>query len=117
MSFPRANIHKLLTPDLLHQVIKGTFKDHLVQWVKDYLIATYGASKAETILDEIDCWYVIFPSLSKHTLRLTLNSIALAPLFSGVRRFKQGRRFKQWTGDDSRALMKVTTPATTASMY
>ncbi|KAJ6623870.1 hypothetical protein B0H10DRAFT_1785684, partial [Mycena sp. CBHHK59/15] len=28
-----------------------------------------------------------------------------------LRRFKQGRRFKQWTGDDSKALMKVYLPA------
>lgn len=33
--------------------------------------------------------------------------IALAPLFPGLRRFKQGRNFKQWTGNDSKALMKV----------
>ena len=33
--------------------------------------------------------------------------IELAPPFPGLRRFKQGRKFKQWTGDDSKALMKV----------
>lgn len=33
--------------------------------------------------------------------------IALAPPFPGLRRFKQGRNFQQWTGDDSKALMKV----------
>jgi len=27
--------------------------------------------------------------------------------FPELRQFKQGRRFKQWTGDDSKALMKV----------
>ena len=58
MRFPQADIHELLTPDLLHQVIKGTFKDHLVQWVEDYLIATQGAPKTEVILDEIDRRYV-----------------------------------------------------------
>lgn len=31
---------------------------------------------------------------------------AVAP-FAGLRRFPQGRHFKQWTGDDSKALMKV----------
>jgi hypothetical protein len=33
--------------------------------------------------------------------------MAIAPLYPGLRRFKQGRNFKQWTGDDSKALMKV----------
>jgi len=33
--------------------------------------------------------------------------IAVAPSFSGLRHFHEGRNFKQWTGDDSKALMKV----------
>lgn len=33
--------------------------------------------------------------------------IAAVPAFAGLRRFPHGRRFKQWTGDDSKALMKV----------
>jgi hypothetical protein len=33
--------------------------------------------------------------------------IACIPAFAGLRRFPEGRGFKQWTGDDSRALMKV----------
>ncbi|KAM6491514.1 hypothetical protein JOM56_013083 [Amanita muscaria] len=70
--FPRANIHELISPDLLHQVIKGTFKDHLVAWVCDYLTHT----------------------------------VSVVPSFPGIRRFKQGRDFNQWTGDDSKALMK-----------
>ncbi|KAG1788518.1 hypothetical protein EV424DRAFT_1476518 [Suillus variegatus] len=73
-NFPRADIHKLISPDILHQIIKGKFKDHLVDWVEEYLIA------------------------------------AVAP-FAGLRRFPQGRGFKQWTGDDSKALMKVYIPA------
>ncbi|KAJ6617373.1 hypothetical protein B0H10DRAFT_2176466 [Mycena sp. CBHHK59/15] len=32
-----ADIYELLSPDLLHQVIKGTFKDHLVAWVASIL--------------------------------------------------------------------------------
>ncbi|KAJ7167107.1 hypothetical protein C8R46DRAFT_1272411 [Mycena filopes] len=33
------------------------------------------------------------------------------PPFPGLRRFPQGRGFKQWTGDDSKARMKVYLPA------
>ena len=33
------------------------------------------------------------------------------PLYPNLRRFPEGRRFKQWTGDDSKALMKVCLPA------
>src|ERR1700677_3338263 len=38
-------------------------------------------------------------------------SIAAVPPFPGLRRFPQGRRFKQWTGNDSKALMKVYIPS------
>ncbi|THH10643.1 hypothetical protein EW146_g8310 [Bondarzewia mesenterica] len=67
-NFPRADIHELISFDILHQIIKGTFKDHLV-------------------------------------------TIAAAPSFPGLRRFPEGRGFKQWTEDDSKALMKVFLPA------
>ncbi|KAF8232496.1 hypothetical protein L208DRAFT_1271901 [Tricholoma matsutake] len=54
MHFPRANIHELLSPDLLHQVIKGVFKDHLVTWVTSYLEITHRKSRAQEILADID---------------------------------------------------------------
>ncbi|KAK0438899.1 hypothetical protein EV421DRAFT_1968969 [Armillaria borealis] len=85
-AFPRADIYKILTSDLLHQVIKGTFKDHLVEWVSEYLVISEGKERAKEIMDDID------------------RRIAATPAFPG-------HRFKQWTGDDSKVLMKVYLPA------
>jgi hypothetical protein len=56
-SFPRADIHELLAPDLLHQLIKGMFKDHLVEWVGEYLIQTHGPAAALEIIEDIDHRY------------------------------------------------------------
>ena len=53
-NFPRADIHELLSCDLLHQVIKGTFKDHLVTWVEDYLKKRLGKTAAARIMSDID---------------------------------------------------------------
>lgn len=41
--------------------------------------------------------------------KLVMPSIRLSavPPFPGLRRFPEGRDFQQWTGDDSKALMKV----------
>ncbi|RXW17475.1 hypothetical protein EST38_g8379, partial [Candolleomyces aberdarensis] len=91
--FPRADIHELISPDLLHQLIKGTFKDHLVDWIVQYINDTYPKSEAKCILADID------------------RRIAVTPTFPGLRHFYEGRGFKQWTGDDSKGLMKVLLPA------
>ncbi|TBU53492.1 hypothetical protein BD310DRAFT_774757, partial [Dichomitus squalens] len=94
--FPRADIHELLSPDLLHQLIKGTFKDHLVDWVTQYIYLTAESeAEAKRIMDDID------------------RRIAAAPSFPGLRRFPDGRNFSQWTGNDSKALMRVYLPAIT----
>jgi hypothetical protein len=90
----------------LHQVIKGTFKDHLVAWVGEYLVLEHGEAQANEILDDIDRRFVFSFTPKSHKMTIYFR-IAAAPLFPKLRRFPHGRRFKQWTGDDSKALMKV----------
>jgi hypothetical protein len=43
-----------MAPDLLHQIIKDTFKDHLVKWVGEYLVAEHGGTRAAVIMADID---------------------------------------------------------------
>ncbi|THH07768.1 hypothetical protein EW146_g9212 [Bondarzewia mesenterica] len=73
-SFPRADIHELISFDILHQMV-------------------HTAGIVTTIMADID------------------RRIAAVPSFLGLRQFLDGRGFKQWTGDDSKALMKVFLPA------
>ena len=108
--FPWTNIHKLIAPDLLHQIVIGTFKDHLVTWVEEVLLNIHKMTKQKsngflmTLTDgefKFHAWHI-----SSLFISIWI-SIAIAPPFAGLRRFPDGRGFKQWMGDDLRALMKV----------
>ncbi|KAF8262289.1 hypothetical protein EI94DRAFT_1704901 [Lactarius quietus] len=73
-------------------LIKGMFKDHIVTWVEKYIRETHPPAWADKILVDID----------RH--------IAAVPSFSELHHFHEGRRFKQWTGNDLKGLMKVYLP-------
>jgi hypothetical protein len=65
IGIPHTDINKLLSPDLLHQLIKGAFKDHLITWVNNYIKLEYPELQARKILDDIDWWYYVFSFIYK----------------------------------------------------
>ncbi|KAH9974842.1 hypothetical protein BJV74DRAFT_879675 [Russula compacta] len=64
--FPHADIHELLLLDLLHQVIKGMFKDHIVIWVNEYLLEVHGEAQGLEIIADIDHWLVYLAAIAGH---------------------------------------------------
>ena len=74
-------------------------------WVEKYLKILHGSSKGSQILNEVD-WRSTTSPL--HNILTSFPPrIALAPPFPGLCRFKQERNFQQWTGNNSKAFMKV----------
>jgi hypothetical protein len=59
------------------------------------------------IIEDIDHRYDIPIFFTPLWLKSCDYRISAVPPFPGLRRFADGRDFKQWTGDDSKALMKV----------
>ncbi|KAL0058854.1 hypothetical protein AAF712_014433 [Marasmius tenuissimus] len=100
-NFPRADIHELMAPDLLHssrfgalltrsgQPFRNALRSPNHVFINAYLYKTYPKEEANSIVQDID------------------RRISAVPIFPGLRRFPDGRDFNQWTGDDSKALMKV----------
>ena len=75
--FPRANIHQMICQDLLHQVIKGMFKDHLITWVVNYIQCSNSDGGASHLLNELDHWWVVF-----HNVVCCINSLTILNIAS-----------------------------------
>ncbi|KAJ3911791.1 hypothetical protein F5877DRAFT_93729 [Lentinula edodes] len=85
-SLPLCNIFHCITPDILHQLHKGVFKDHIVKWSTR---AVTGKSKKERER-EID---IRFQSMPRHPT---------------LRHFKQGiSLITQWTGHEYKNMEKI----------
>ena len=76
-------------------------------WVEEYLLLTHGKAKANHILDDINNRYGHYYFHKVVCSLASQLSIAIVPPFSGLQQFPEGHGFKQWTRDNSKALMKV----------
>ncbi len=86
MDLPHCNIFECFTPDILHQLHKSVFKDHLVKWTASTIDVDDGRKPD----DEIDYW---FKAMTRHP---------------SLRHFKKGISLvTQWTGNEYKNMEKI----------
>ncbi|KAJ7911973.1 hypothetical protein B0H13DRAFT_2478875, partial [Mycena leptocephala] len=82
---PHCDIFQCFTPDILHQLHKGVFKEHISSWATASLGGTEAANE-----EEIDLRFRAMPS------------------HPGLRHFKQGISLvSQWTGNEFKQMEKI----------
>ncbi|KAK0439960.1 uncharacterized protein EV420DRAFT_1623156 [Desarmillaria tabescens] len=100
-----SDIHEMLTSDLLHQIIKGSFKDHLIEWVGEYLEMTqwtgddskalmkvYLAAIADYVDDEIVRTFAAFLDFCYLVRRSDIDENTLFSISEAVGRFQHHRK-------------------------
>ncbi|KAK0440879.1 uncharacterized protein EV420DRAFT_1279061 [Desarmillaria tabescens] len=86
IDLPHCNIFECFTPDILHQLHKGVFKDHLIKWTT----STINVEDGRKPEDEIDGR---FKAMTRHP---------------SLRHFKKGISLvTQWTGNEYKNMEKI----------
>ena len=85
--------------------IQGSY----IMWINQYLVEEHGEACAHEIIADIDHQYSILLLQSLIKFWLLICRISAVPPFPRLWWFPDGCDFVQWTGDDSKALMKVDT--------
>ncbi|KAB5587787.1 hypothetical protein CTheo_8770 [Ceratobasidium theobromae] len=79
-SLPMVQLEMLFPPDILHQLLKGMFKDHIFTWC----VTAIGNN------DEVDQRFKALPQ------------------FPGLKQFRSGvTKISQWTGNEFRSMIRV----------
>ncbi|SJL14960.1 uncharacterized protein ARMOST_18437 [Armillaria ostoyae] len=91
VDLPHCNIFQCFTPDILHQLHKGVFKDHVVKWATAAINADGpGQASDSTQKTEVDRR---FQAMTRHP---------------SLRHFKKGiSLISQWTGNEYKNMEKV----------